>query len=281
MPESFAPEVMAGAGAIIRIGHDGEIEVQRGLIHPDDMRHVATGAAPKPPKDASTLAASMVEELTAHRTAALRIELARNPKVALAATVHALAIPALYPYGEKGCLAIRAASENLERHAKVLSDSPAHQAMQDEGESWSRRLPEDASDLFAWCLAQTQDVLLDLLAFTAALTVDAVDAKGQGGDESTHADALAAALALDMTRHWTPSVEGFFGRLPKASLIHIVSEAKAPMSISISAVKKQEAARYVAKAMKGCAWLPAPLRMPSVPVVTKATVTVDVMEAAE
>lgn len=63
-----------------------------------------------------------------------------------------------------------------------------------------------------------------------------------------------------MTQHWSPSVEGFYGRLPKTALIHVVSEAKAPIGVSISQMKQKEAARYVARAVEGRGWLPSPLR---------------------
>jgi ParB family chromosome partitioning protein len=77
--------------------HDGSLRIERGLIHPDDLKAVQAEGAAQPVRDPAALPATMVAELTAHRTAALRIELARNPAMALAATVHALAVSLLYP----------------------------------------------------------------------------------------------------------------------------------------------------------------------------------------
>lgn len=264
--EAYSADEMAMSGVRVRIGHEGELVITRGLIHPDDWQTEGRQVKPskaKPDASKGELAASLVEDLSAHRTAALRIELARNPAVALAMTVHALALPLCYGAGTQGsCLTLRVTSETMERHAKVLGDSPAHQAMDTEAAGWAERLPEDADDLLAWCLAQTQDMLLELLAFTAALSVNAVQAKHERADSPrlAHADRLAEALALDMTQHWSPSVEGFYGRLPKTALIHVVSEAKAPISVSISQMKQKEAARYVARAVEGRGWLPSPLR---------------------
>lgn len=269
VPAAYSADDMARAGAIIRVNRDGGLEVDRGLVHPDDVQREPAegGEAGVPAKrkaEPGDLPAVLVEDLTAHRTAALRIELARNPAVALAATVHALALSLIY--GESvvppTCLAVKASSENLERHVEVLEDSSAHAALALEAERWGDRLPGDVTDLFGWCLAQPQDVLLDLLAYLAGLTVNAVEVKYDGNRNGRvgHADALAEALSLDMAQHWTPSVEGFYGRVTKPTLIHIVSEAKAPMQVSISAVKRKDAARYVAQAMEGRTWLPLPLR---------------------
>lgn len=253
----YAPEDMARAGAFVTLDHDGTLSVERGLVHPSDVEKIAR---PKGQTVPSGLSAALVEDLTAHRTAALRIELTRNPSVALAAAVHALALPLLYPYGTRSCLAVRASSEPLERHTAHPEDSPAHTAMAEEGDRWGDRLPGDGDDFFTWCLAEPQDTLLDLLAYVVGLTVDAVRLRHEGG-QLDHADRLADALGLDMRPWWTPSVEGFFARLPKAALTQAIAEAEVPpLGYGFGAITKAEAARATAKALAGSGWLPAPLR---------------------
>jgi len=247
----------------LSLAHDGTLHIERGLIHPDDARAEARQERPKGGEAPSSgLPATMVEELTAHRTAALRIELARKPAVALAATVHALALTLLYASGSQSCLDLSAKSDRLERHTKGADESPAHRAMEEEGERWGERLPGDEADLFAWCLSQPQEALLELLAFLAALTVDAVEVK-HGGPKA-HAGELAQALSLDMTKWWTPLAENFYSRVSKAVLTLAVSEAKAgPLGVSLANLKKAEAARLAAGALAGTGWLPEPLRTPA------------------
>jgi ParB family chromosome partitioning protein len=259
----FSPEQKARAGALVQIGHDGTIRIERGLIHPDDIKAEAKRerGAKKAGGGTAGFSAALVEDLTAHRTAALRVELVRNPAVALAATVHALAAALLYHGAANSCLVLRGNSEALDRHTKAVGDSPAHQAMIDEGERWGDRLPGEVSGLFAWCLAQPQDVLLDLLAFLAGLSVDAVQVKQGRGERHQHADRLAEALSLDMAHWWTPSVEGFYQRLPKAALSQAVAEAKASAAVAFDQIKKAEAARLAGKALAGTGWLPEPLRI--------------------
>jgi ParB family chromosome partitioning protein len=269
-PEVYSPEEMTQAGAIVRIGRGGTVEIMRGLVHPDDMQRDerdggATPSAEKKKAEPGELSAVLVEDVSAHRTAALRLELARNTHVALASVVHAMALPLVH--GEHGiastCLALRTSSENLERHVAIMEDCTAHAELAKEAERWGDHLPGDAADLFGWCLAQPQDVLLDLLAFLAAQSVNAVETKHDHTKSARldHANDLAEALCFDMAQHWTPSVDGFYGRVSKATLLHIVTETRAPMQVSISELKKKDAARYVAKAMQGIAWLPASFRM--------------------
>lgn len=268
--ERFAPEDMARAGAILRIDYEGNISVMRGRVRAEDLQEPESeSGAPSPAaaktREAGALPASLVADLTAHRTAALRLEMVRQPAVALAATVHALALALIYPVfsGADSCLALRASSEDLARHVRCPADSPAHAVLAEEGERWRRVLPEKAADLFAWCLDAEQDTLLRLLAHLAGLTVNAVNDKaaGFGKNRLAHAETLGVALNLDMAQHWTPSVDGFFGRLTKATLIEAATEARAPLAVNLGSLRKDDAARCVAKAMTGTGWLPAPLRI--------------------
>jgi len=131
--ERFAPKDVARAGAIMPIDYDGDISVMRGRVRAEDLGEPDSGSrAPSPPLPSPPLPyrcqgprsrcapASLVADLTAHRTAALRLEMVRQPAVALAATVHALALALIYPVssGAGSCLALRASSEDLARHVR-------------------------------------------------------------------------------------------------------------------------------------------------------------------
>lgn len=262
-PGRVSAKAKARAGVILRIGHDGKVKIERGLIDPADVKAEARAQrlaerAESCGRDASAgYAAALVADLTAHRTAALRLEITRRPDIALAITVHALASKLLFAGEAESCLDLHGKSEDLARHVRVTTDSPAHQAMEDEGRLWGDRLPGSAGDLMAWCLEQPQEVLIDLLAYLTALTVDAVQVRGRSVRHD-HADRLAEAVALDMTRHWTPSAEGFFARLPKAALSQAVREAK--VQADFGKTKKPEAAALAEKALRGSGWLPEVLR---------------------
>lgn len=59
-----------------------------------------------------------------------------------------------------------------------------------------------------------------------------------------------------MGAHWTPSVDGFYGKLTKAGLLMVAKQAKAELSIVVGNVKKGAAARHVMQAVAGTGWLP-------------------------
>jgi ParB family chromosome partitioning protein len=58
----------------------------------------------------------LIEDLTARKTAALRVSLAGNPQVALAAVVHALALQVFYRFArERTCLQVAVSVPSVER----------------------------------------------------------------------------------------------------------------------------------------------------------------------
>jgi ParB family transcriptional regulator, chromosome partitioning protein len=111
---------------------------------------------------------------------------------------------------------------------------------------------------------QPREVLLDLLAFCAALSVNAVRAKNDraGIARLRHADALARALGLDMTKWFTPRVANYFGRVNRASILGALQEAKgvAPAPALLK-MKKAELAALATRQIAGTGWLPEMLRV--------------------
>lgn len=267
-PQSWTPEQLALAGAIITLGHDGMPDIHRGMVRPEDQRaakaadkSVSGTTAHKKPKPA--LAASLVQELTAQRTAALSAELMQRPDIALAAVVHAFAGRAFYGSSES-CLAVTASPSNPAASIpKTDHDDKALAAIEAAREHWGDRLPGARDDLWQWCLDQHRDVLLDLLAFCTARTVDATVRKNDHYRTTTleHADPLAAALGLDMSAWFTSTAQNYFTRVSREQIAQAFREAKghdvAPAWLKL---KKAEMAQRVADAVKGTGWLPAPLR---------------------
>lgn len=254
----FAAEDMARSGAIVRVGHDGGIAIERGLIHPDDREAEGAAAKVKEPKDTAAIPASVVKDLSAHRTAAMQAALVGNPAVALAVTVYTLALPLFGGSASDSCLQISLKGLTAAASVSVREDCDGHASMASEAEMWGDRLPGNPSELFAWCLEQPEDVLMSLLAFCAASSINAIKDKfdAETSPRLTHADALATALTLDMSAHWTPSVEGFYGKLSKTGLLTVAKDAKAALSLVIGNVKKDAAARHVMQAVAGTGWLP-------------------------
>ena len=263
----------ANAGAVIGIGHDGEAEIRRGLIRPEDKatarkvdkaKH-ADGTGGKGEAAPSGLSAALTEELTAHRTAALQAVLADNPKVALAAVAHALALGVFYIAARTGSVVRIAPSVAcLDRSAEGIEEMKARTQLAATTKAVRKGLPKDPDKLWGWLIEQDQKTLLSILAVCAGHTVDAVEKKHDGGKAAAsmqHASELAAALKLDMAEYWQPSAAGYFGRVSKQQTLDAVAEAAGPGAKgSLSALKKADLAKEAEKKLKGTGWLPAILR---------------------
>ncbi|WP_333630748.1 ParB/RepB/Spo0J family partition protein [Agrobacterium cavarae] len=254
--ERFDPEDMARAGAMLRVARDGGLTVDRGLVHPDDLPK-APQRATKEPKESGDLPASIIRDLTSHRTAALQAAMMCNTVVALAATVATLARPLFYDAHTLSCLDISLRPTLAAKTVAVEDDCAAHAALAHDAEMWGDRLPNNPDELMDWCVAQPQDVLLELMPYCAARSLNAItDNPEVASSRLAEADWLASHLEVDMAAQWTPSVEGFYGRLNKATMVYIAKEAQAKVAVRLDEVKKDTAARYLKVAMEGNGWLP-------------------------
>jgi ParB family chromosome partitioning protein len=263
----WTDEVKAKAGAIVFVALGGVAGIERGLIRPEDagtdepederQDSGAAGAVMKPP----ALPASLVEELTAQKTAALRIELARAPETALALIVHSMATAAFYRHGDdvlKASLTTRSLRTAIQDHDQCR----AVLALNDEADRIRDILPGDHAALWGWCLTAGREALLDVLAVAVAHGIDAVEGRSDpnaGGRR--HGDALASALKLDMASWYRPTATGYFGRTGKAMILSDLEAARAmPCAPAWAKLKKAELAALAEREMAGTGWLPAPLR---------------------
>ncbi len=259
----WTEETLAIAGAIVTLTYNGTPSVERGLIRRDDEPVDAPVDEPTP-REPAGLSAALMEELTARKTAALRVEVARNVPVALAAAVHALALPVFYPLGvNPSCLQVTLRETSAERHIRDEAGHAAVSVNADALARWSESLPSDSAEFWPWCLAQPQDTLLSLLAFVVAQAVNAVRLKADRPEcgRLIAADALAKALSFDMAEWFTPDVGNYFGRISSAHIIAALCEAKGVSPApSWTKMKKAELAALAAREIAGTGWLPEVLR---------------------
>lgn len=250
---AYTPETFAIAGAVLTISHNGEVEAVRGLVRPEDAP--AKTAKPKAtnPDGTPAFSAPLMQSLTEQKTAAIGASLSQHPDIALAAVVHALASRIFHTYGNDSSLQITG------KLTHFRETGTGAEAMDEAHAKWSSEIPSDEIALWPWCLSQEQDTLLKLLAFCAGCTVNAVQAKSDRPDceRICHANALSAALGLDMRDWFTPTAENFFSRVSRTEILSALTEAKgAPAKRSWDKLKKSEFAALAEREIKGTGWLP-------------------------
>ena len=275
--QDYGATVKAAAGAIVTTDRNGQAVIYRGLLREAEAKALRTlerlrqgfsgedagnddegedGDSEGQPKTAA-MSDRLAQRLSAHRTAALQIEVARHPQVALAALVHGMVQTVLQGgyHGHDLPLGVSLkVQDRLEGMAPDWPESPAAVALRELQQVAGEALPQDSAELFAALLAKSQDELVRLLAVCVAVTVDVVTprtTRQQPGEE------LAQAVRLDMAAWWKPTNEGYFRHVPKAAILEAV-ERFAPSHVTrLAKLKKADIASEAERLADGTGWMPA------------------------
>ena len=272
--QGYGANVKAAAGAIVTIDRNGEAVIHRGLLREAEAKALRTlerlrqGFSSEDAENddegdtadetqAPAISDRLAQRLSAHRTAALQIEVARHPQAALAAVVHGMVQTVLQErhYGHDLPLGIRLNVQNrLEGMAPDWPESPAAVALREVQQAWGGKLPEDSAELLAALLAMEQGELIKLLAVCVASTVDVVTPRAtrqQPGAE------LAQAVELDMAAWWQPSAEGYFKHVSKAVILQAVGEYAPEHVARLAKLKKADIASEAERLADDTGWMPA------------------------
>ncbi|WP_234895482.1 ParB/RepB/Spo0J family partition protein [Sinorhizobium meliloti] len=274
--EAFSPEALEQAGTFVFLDYYGRLAIERGFVKPGEVEAAgdededgeglpsASGAA-KPKARSISHSAALIEDLTVHKTAALRIELANNPDVALVAVVHAMLLSVAYPYNsEQSALQLSLTHERLEPSMKDAESCKGLSAFNDLADNYGHHLPGNPADLFEWLLEQPQDMVLMLLAFGAAHSVNAVEKKFTDRKKGIEqANQLGRALEVNMPDWFETTGDSYFKHVNRTTIELSLAEARgseAELSVR-AAANKSEAVTIADRLVAGTGWIPSPLRI--------------------
>lgn len=264
--QSWEKAEMEHAGAIVIIDRNGDAVITRGLIRRADLKAVRKLRATEPATDgdladeasstdvenrAPALPKSLVEQLTAARTRALRSELAGNPQVALALTVLTL---------------IRRSAARSDVAGLTITVAPV--GFDDEDRFERARTEASAAHIETDLFQLASEPIEKLVGLLALFIAEALDVTHDGASPmaertQTTSDDLAAVLNLDMSRYWEASAE-FWEKAPKAFTLEALGaapvmaslseKARKPKLAALAKMKRAELARVAMRQLKG--WLP-------------------------
>ncbi|AWS99010.1 ParB/RepB/Spo0J family partition protein [Pseudomonas juntendi] len=298
--QGYSPDVRAVAGAIVTLDRSGEAVVHRGLLREAEAKALRTlerlrqgfgsaegeagnddeGKDAEQPKAAS-LSDRLAQRLSAHRTAALQIEVARHPHVALAALVHGMVQSVLQDnhYGHDLPLGVSLkVQDRLEGMAPDWPESRAAVALRELQRVAGEALPQDSAELFAALLAMEQGELVQLLAVCVAATVDVVTPRATAHQPGAE---LAQAVGLDMAAWWQPTADGYFQHVPKAAILEAVGEFAPSHAARLTKLKKADIASEAERLADGTGWMPAIFKAEGPEAAPEETQAQDAPEEAE
>lgn len=279
--EEIYPDDLAIAGAIATVDHDGKLRIERGLIRKEDMRKQPKESResrklkePKEPGESGEREAAGIEGaggekpvhsekltrmLTVHRTAAMQAAMTDRPEVALAALVHRMAVQ-IFANGSVSnpVLQISIEETRLKPDAEGIEQSKAATALAKKRRQWQKRIDaagRGGKTLLEWLLEQSQQDLLDLLAFCTAVSVNTVSERESTPPQDV--TALMTALNLDMADWWEATGESYLSHVSKDRLLAIVAQAVSPEHArSMNGLKKGDLVRQAEQVLSGIKWLP-------------------------
>jgi ParB family transcriptional regulator, chromosome partitioning protein len=307
---AYDANVIVHGGAFVVLHHDGSVRIERGFVRPEDEAL----ADPQPEDEGEALDPEAVEDeqaedgdedvqeieeedeepgkpisdsltrdLSAHRTLALRVALGERPDLALIALTHTLTAQLFYSYAEAGCLEVRPTVTPLGSHADGIEDTALAARASEQREAWAERMPRDVADLWGFIVGLDDEKRLALLAHCASRTVNALRLPWDRKPRTLQtADRLATALALDMAKDWTPTVDSYLGRVTKAHIVEAVTEGVSEDAARrIADMKKPDMAQTAEQLLAGTGWLPAVLRTPKAEVEQSAPVEAEDLGSVE
>ena len=274
--EQFSPDDLAIAGAIVTVGHDGELKIERGLVRKEDMKKLSSGQEGRAGDIAGTAnskeekpvhSEKLTRMLTAHRTAAIQAAMASNPEIALAALVHQLVLKVFSNRHVETPLKINMERVYLKTEAENIEQGRAATALAEKRQYWQERIEagkQEGKELFGWLLEQSRQDLLELLAYCTATSINTVS--GRENAPSSDVAAFMSALNLDMADWWEATADNYLSHVSKDCILTIVAEAVSPQKAqSMNGLKKADLAQHAEQALSGLRWLPHNLKVESAP----------------
>lgn len=208
-PMVFSPEQRARAGVLVSLRSDGSLLVDRGRVRPEDEAvsedegwegresSDADGARPRAAGQPAVvtmghdlasaedseegdtlkpLPESLVTELTAFRTLALRDAVARHPHVALTALLHRLVLEGFGERTPGAALEAFVRTVHFPVQAPGLADSQPAQQIAARHAAWQADLPlaEDDDRLWSWIDSLDDPSRLALLAHCVSFGINAL-----------------------------------------------------------------------------------------------------------
>lgn len=256
-------------GVLIAVEHNGKLGMREGMLRKGERvaedgsvnRTQAAGESGEV-KAKPVHSQSLTAALTAHRTAAMQAALMARPDVALVAVVREMVARSFYVWEGRGPLKLSSDKPALQSSAADIDESAAKVAINAQRELWRERMPNEASELFAWLMLLPQHELVTLLAVATCDTIDAVTQWENSRNEP--ADELCGALALDMADWWQPTAANYLGKVSRDRIIAVVGEAVSPEAAQRLSSHKKKAELVAAAELElaGRRWIPELMRLP-------------------
>ncbi|EFB6410730.1 ParB/RepB/Spo0J family partition protein [Escherichia coli] len=258
---AWTPEMRAGSGVVVSWRY-GNVCVQRGvqLRSEDDAADDADRTGQVQEKaSVEEISLPLLTKMSSERTLAVQAALMQQPDKSLILLAWTLCLNVFGSGAYSNPAKIRLECE----HYALTSDAPsgkegaAFMALMAEKARLAALLPEGWSRDMTTFLSLSQEVLLSLLSFCTACSLNGVQTRECGHTSRSPLDSLETAIGFHMRDWWQPTKANFFGHLKKPQIIDALNDAGlSGAARDAEKMKKGDAAEHAEFHMKDNRWVP-------------------------
>jgi len=272
---AWTPEQKAACGVVVSL-YDGELYVQRGVQRKPQNEEekgreencssgsLNVNVAGSKPDVTDGISAPLLRKMSSERTLAVQAALLQQPEKAVALMVWRLC-SCVFDY----CSTTRPPFMiSLEvHHSGLTSEAPtgkrgrAWLSLMQEKARLETLLPEGWKKDYTTFFALDGQMLMNLIAFCTACSVDGVQTRAMGHTRQSNLDGIEKALGFHLRDWWQPTAENFLGLLSKNQIVNALKEAGLSGAASYAgSMKKGDAASHAEQRLSGTRWVPGWMR---------------------
>lgn len=273
---AWTDEMKASAGVVVSYQY-GELVIQRGVCRIADLP-AKEGADMESKQDAAPVVTTIKKDITegisapqllkmsSERTLAVQAALMQQPTKAVALLAWRMCAEVFTGRGEQeNPFGIRVTVGHYSQtmNAPSGTEGKAYTAIRAEGERLEALLPEGWRQDFTSFFTLDGSLLMSLMAFCTACSVDGVQERNNGHTSRSKLDALETAIDFHLRDWWHPTKEGYFKGVKHDQIVESLNDAGMSGAAGDAAkMKKSDAAELAEERLKDSRWVPAWLQAP-------------------
>lgn len=258
---AWTPEIRAGSGVVVSWRY-GNVCVQRGvqLRSEDDVAADADRTEQVQEKaSVEEISLPLLTKMSSERTLAVQAALMQQPDKSLTLLAWTLCLNVFGSgaYSKPAQISLECEHYSLTSDAPSGKEGAAFMALMAEKARLAALLPEGWARDMTTFLSLSQEVLLSLLSFCTACSLNGVQTRECGHTSRSPLDSLETAIGFHMRDWWQPTKANFFGHLKKPQIIAALNDAGlSGAARDAEKMKKGDAAEHAEFHMKDNRWVP-------------------------
>ncbi|HCR1909633.1 TPA: ParB/RepB/Spo0J family partition protein [Enterobacter kobei] len=268
---AWTDDMKSGAGVMVSL-YEGQVYVQRGVRLKADMpEETETSSVTVPftsrqPDAAEGISVPLLTKMTSERTLAVQAALMQQPEKAVALMVWRMCTCVF-----SGCLttthpfriSLTVSHGSLTENAPSGKDGAAFNILMTEQARLKALLPEGWEKDFTTFFALDGGVLMSLMAFCTACSVDGVQTRDMGHTSRSTLDTVEVAIGFHLRDWWQPTKDNYFASLKHPQIVASLKDAGLTGAAGdAEKMKKGDAAAHAEHFMQHTRWVPAWLKGP-------------------